>query len=173
MKISETEKKHLIVNKGKGSVIKIQWAESLFDKLEDFSKGNRNEINGKLFHGEGDSFLIDGKKTFLDVLWWRAGRYIEITVETADQEIKIDNISFHETHYPLKKEGKFVASDKSLTSFFPTAWRTMEMCSHETYMDCPYYEQLMYVGDTRLEVLVNYVMTSDDRLPRKALCPRR
>ncbi|MCK4982730.1 MAG: hypothetical protein KAS17_07380, partial [Victivallaceae bacterium] len=62
-----------------------------------------------------------------------------------------------------------VASDKSLTSFFPTSWRTMEMCSHETYMDCPYYEQLMYVGDTRLEVLVNYVMTSDDRLPRKAL----
>jgi len=45
----------------------------------------------------------------------------------------------------------------------------MEMCSHETYMDCPYFEQLMYIGDTRLEVLVNYVMTSDNRLPEKAL----
>jgi hypothetical protein len=36
-------------------------------------------------------------------------------------------------------------------------------------MDCPYYEQLMYAGDTRLEVLTTYVMTRDDRLPRKAL----
>jgi alpha-L-rhamnosidase len=44
----------------------------------------------------------------------------------------------------------------------------LQMCSHETYMDCPYYEQLMYVGDTRLEVLATYVTTSDPRLPVKA-----
>jgi hypothetical protein len=43
------------------------------------------------------------------------------------------------------------------------------MCSHETYMDCPYYEQLMYVGDTRLECLTTYVTSHDDRLPRKAI----
>ncbi|MBE3070450.1 MAG: alpha-L-rhamnosidase, partial [Planctomycetes bacterium] len=45
----------------------------------------------------------------------------------------------------------------------------LQMCSHETYFDCPYYEQLMYVGDTRLEVLATYCTTHDDRLPRKAL----
>jgi hypothetical protein len=47
--------------------------------------------------------------------------------------------------------------------------RAMQMCSHETYMDCPYYEQLQYIGDTRLEVLTNYIMMRDDRLPRKAI----
>ena len=36
-------------------------------------------------------------------------------------------------------------------------------------MDCPYYEQLMYVGDTRLQALVTYALSRDDRLPRKAL----
>jgi len=36
-------------------------------------------------------------------------------------------------------------------------------------MDCPFFEQLMYVGDTRLQVLVTYVLTRDDRLPRKSL----
>ena len=159
----------MLVNKGKGSSMKIQWSESLFEKLEDFTKGNRDEVYGKIFHGEGDTFLPNGKKTFLDTLWWRAGRYIEILIETANEELKIENFSLHETHYPFKKESKFLASDKSLTSFFPIAWRTMEMCSHETYMDCPYFEQLMYIGDTRLEVLVNYIMTSDNRLPEKAL----
>ena len=159
----------LLVNKGKGSSIKIQWAESLFETIDDFTKGNRNEVYNKIFHGEGDTFLPSGKKTFLDALWWRAGRYIEILVETADENLIIGNLSFNETHYPFKKEAKFSSSNKALTSFFPIAWRTMEMCSHETYMDCPYFEQLMYIGDTRLEVLVNYIMTSDNRLPEKAL----
>jgi len=159
----------LLVNKGKGSSIKIQWSESLFEKTEDFTKGNRDEVNNKIFHGEGDTFLSNGKKTFFDVLWWRAGRYIEIYVEAGREELKIEKFNLHETHYPFKKEAKLATSDKLLTSFFPIAWRTMEMCSHETYMDCPYFEQLMYIGDTRLEVLVNYVMTSDNRLPEKAL----
>jgi len=56
-----------------------------------------------------------------------------------------------------------------LTDLAPLATRVLEMCSHETYMDCPYYEQLMYVGDTRLEVLTTYTLTRDDRLPRKAI----
>ena len=42
------------------------------------------------------------------------------------------------------------------------------MCAHETYMDCPYYEQMMYVGDTRLEVLTTYAISRDDRA-----CPAR
>jgi alpha-L-rhamnosidase len=36
-------------------------------------------------------------------------------------------------------------------------------------MDCPYYEQLMYVGDTRLEALTTYAISPDDRLPRKSI----
>jgi hypothetical protein len=36
-------------------------------------------------------------------------------------------------------------------------------------MDCPYYERMMYVGDSRLEALVTYVSARDARLPLKAL----
>jgi hypothetical protein len=36
-------------------------------------------------------------------------------------------------------------------------------------MDCPYYERLMYAGDTRLEVLVTCTTTRNDELPRKAV----
>jgi hypothetical protein len=32
-----------------------------------------------------------------------------------------------------------------------------------------YYEQLMYVGDSRLEALITYVISTDERLPRKAV----
>ncbi len=36
-------------------------------------------------------------------------------------------------------------------------------------MDCPHYEQLQYVGDTRLQALVMYAVTQDARLQRRAI----
>jgi hypothetical protein len=66
-------------------------------------------------------------------------------------------------------EASFAADDARLIAIVPIMLRALQMCAHETYMDCPYYEQLMYAGDTRLEVLITYAITRDDRLPRKAL----
>jgi hypothetical protein len=51
----------------------------------------------------------------------------------------------------------------------PLGYRTLQMCAHETTMDCPFYEQLQYAGDTRLQCLVAYVTGDDDRLARQAL----
>ena len=51
----------------------------------------------------------------------------------------------------------------------PLLVRGMQACAHETCFDCPYFEQMQYVGDLRLEALTQYVMTRDDRLTRKGL----
>ena len=51
----------------------------------------------------------------------------------------------------------------------PLLVRGMQACAHETYFDCPYFEQMQYVGDLRLEALTQYAMTRDDRLTAKGL----
>ena len=161
----------LVISGGQGAHIRLQWAEGLFLKPEGGDKGQRDEIDGKYFlGGVGDEFLPDGgEHRLFTTLWWQAGRYLEMTVTTGDAPVTLECFTLRCTGYPLKMEGHFSASDEQFSRFLPIAERAMQMCSHETYMDCPYYEQLMYIGDTRLEVLTTYAMTPDTRLPRKAL----
>ncbi len=162
---------------GKGASVRIHWEEALYRTYKDRVKGNRNEVDGKFFctlwnweDGVGDTFLTDGGlERFFTSLWWHAGRYVEVVVETRDQAITIESLSFCETRYPQENQGKFEASDSRMAAIIPIAYRALQMCSHETYMDCPFYEQLQYVGDTRLQILATYATNVDDRLPRKAL----
>ncbi len=167
----------VVTTGGRGAIIRSWWAEALYqpDVLANCygqarAKGNRDEIEGKTFIGIGDTFEPDGGAGRLfNTLWWEAGRYLEVIVSTADEPLVIDRFSFRETHYPHDWVSEFASDDRRFDELTPIARRVMEMCSHETYMDCPYYEQMMYVGDTRLEVLTTYACTPDDRLPRKAL----
>jgi hypothetical protein len=120
--------------------------------------------------GIGDRFEPDGgiERRF-ESLWWHCGRYLQVLVETADQPLVLNRLHLQETRYPFERTARFSASNPSLESISPLAWRTLQVCAHETYFDCPYFEQLQYAGDTRLEALVTYVSTADHRLPRKAV----
>ena len=161
----------LVTSGGKGSSIRVWWAEALYEQTEGFGvKGNRSEIEGKAFLGVGDTFKPDGgSNRRFDTLWWQAGRYIELLVQIAAEPLTIESFKLSETRYPLEMESKFESSDVRLASVVPIGLRGLQMCSHETYLDCPYYEQLQYSGDGRLECLATYAITHDDRLPRKAM----
>jgi len=161
----------LVVSGGRDASIDIQWAESLRLTPDFFNprKGSRAEIEGKYFVGIGDLYILDGGKRTLQPLYWIAGRYVEISIQTADQALQVEAVSFIERRYPLEMESRFECSDQRLNEIQPILLRGMQMCSNETYMDCPYYEEMMYTGDTRLEALVTYTLMNDDRLPRKAL----
>ncbi|MDB5318483.1 MAG: alpha-L-rhamnosidase [Phycisphaerales bacterium] len=161
----------LVCSGGRGAVMRLLWAESLYETpdVSEKRKGNRNEIEGKYFIGVGDVFRPDGgSERQFETLWWAAGRYLELTVETADQPLEL-NFVLRETRYPLEMTAAFESSDPRLAATLPILLRGVQMCAHETYMDCPYYEQLMYVGDTRLEALVTYAVSANDCLPRKAI----
>jgi hypothetical protein len=159
----------LTVAQGRGGEINLRWAEALYEQPEGSSKGHRDEIDGKYFIGAGSAFLPDGPTRTFFSLWWEAGRYLELTVRTADDPLRLDRLDLVETGYPVQVEGEFTASDPRLTDVIPLMQHSLAMCMHETYMDCPYYEQQQYIGDGRLEALATYVTMPDDRLAQKML----
>lgn len=155
---------------GTNAVIKILWAEGLYvphEKIRD--KKNRNEINGKIFHGYGDIIIQNGQNTTFKPLWWRSGRYLLIEIETKNEPLTIEEFFIIESRYPLENQGLFLTSDKTLEGIVPLMVRGLQSCAHETFMDCPYYEQLMYVGDTRIEMLINYVINKEERLVKRCI----
>jgi len=160
----------LITSGGDRSVISLQWAESLFVEPAAKTKGNRDEVEGKYFFGVGDVFYPDGgENRKFELLWWQSGRYLQLCVETADVPLTIEQFQLHETRYPLEFESQFTCDDERLNDVIPIGFRTLQLCAHETYIDCPYYEQLMYSGDSRLKSLATIVSTRDSAFVKKCI----
>ncbi len=158
---------------GKDALLRMDWAESLQNKSGDlYAKGHRGETAGKWMPSPFQYDLFenwDGEKRRVTTLWWRPGKYALLRIRSGKSALTLHGSSFEECRYPLAQDAEISFSDKDLEKIQPMMIRAMESCMHETYMDCPFYEQLMYVGDTRLEVLTTYTVTKDSRLPLRAL----
>ena len=159
----------LTVSGGKGAVVRMRYAEALF-KTSPREKGNRNEIEGKEFIGNYDEFVLDGgAHRVFRPLWWRTYRYLQLEIETRDEPVTIEGITATATGFPFVRKATFDAGVPELNQILDVGWRTARLCAHETYMDCPYYEQLQYAGDTRVQCLVSLFQTGDARLMRNAI----
>ncbi|HVZ26275.1 MAG TPA: hypothetical protein VG842_09485, partial [Sediminibacterium sp.] len=158
----------LIVSGGKGAIVKLSYAEALFDEKR--QKGNRNDITGKTLIGNYDLFYPDGgpKRSFRP-LWVRTYRYLQLDITTDAEPLDIDDLYGRASGYPFEAKASFKSNDSSLQQIWDIGWRTARLCAGETYFDCPYYEQLQYEGDTRIQSLISLYVTGDDRLMRKAL----
>lgn len=162
---------YLIVSGGKDARVSVSWAEGLFTQDDIWGKkGNRGDWGDKYFLGIADTFISNGdaKQQFY-THWWRSGRWVELTVETGAESLVLERLDLREKRYPLEMMSRFECSDDRVNHLIQPCLRTLQMCSHDTFMDCPYYEQLMYIGDTRLQALITYVISDDTRLVEKAM----
>lgn len=158
----------LSVSGGKNSQITLTYSEALFDSR--MQKGHRDEIEGRKIYGFSDTFLPDGGDNRLfSTLWFRTWRYLQMEIQTEDAPLTINDFYGRFTAYPFKENASFSSSDPSLKNIWEVGWRTARLCANETYFDCPYYEQLQYVGDTRIQALISLYVSGDDRLMRNAI----
>ena len=158
----------LTVSGGKGAQIRITYAEALYDK--DQHKGDRDAVGDRTAIGISDSFLPDGgAHRWFEPLWWRTWRYLDLDIQTAGEPLQLESLTASFTAYPFKERATFQSDDPELDKIWEISWRTARVNAHETYMDAPYYEQLQYIGDTRVQALISYAIAGDGRLAQRAI----
>ena len=169
----------LAFSNGKDAGIAMGYAEALFihkDEnltgywINEMPKGNRNDVEGKMLVGKVDSVISDGTTAQeYTPLWWRTYRYIQLSIHTKDEPLVIEDIYGTFTGYPFQNKSKLETTNTELKKILEVGWRTARLCAFETYMDCPYYEGLQYIGDARIQAMVSLYNSGDDRLVKNAL----
>ncbi len=153
---------------GKNGTISLTYEEALYTKYP--AKGNRNETEGKIFLGRKDSLLSDGTNgQQFTSLAYRTYRFVQLRIMTKNEPLIIDDIYGTFTGYPFQLKAKLTSNSAEMDKMLDIGWRTARLCAVETYMDCPYYEQLQYIGDGRIQALVSLYNSGDDRLVKNAL----
>lgn len=149
---------------GKGK-LRLTYAESMaFLKDGKLLKGKRDDENG-LILGDTDELAIDGTCLF-EPFWFRTFRYIAVEIEG---NVSIDGFDYLETGYPLQVSDGYDFGNEKDNRLFAISVNTLRRCMHETYTDCPYYEQLQYTMDTYSQILFTYQLTTDKALAEKAI----
>lgn len=149
---------------GKGKV-RLTYAECMsFIENGEIRKKQRDDENGVVI-GDYDIVEVDGTCMFEPFLM-RTFRFIK--VET-DGDIQINSFDYLETGYPVEVSDNYDFGNDADNKLFEISVNTLKRCMHETYMDCPYYEQLQYTMDTHLQMLYTYQLTTDKRLAEKAI----
>ena len=162
---------------GKNADISLTYAEALYKNEPDSidwrmqnQKGNRNEIENKHIVGVKDEIISNGDAhQNFTALSFRTYRYVQLDITTQDEDLSIDDFYGMYTGYPFQLNAHFTSSDTSLKKILEVGWRTARLDAQESYTDCPYYEQLQYVGDTRIQAMVSLYNSGDDRLMRNAI----
>ena len=164
---------------GADTRVKILCAESYYLKQSyEFSglrlKGDRCDWNHGVLEGSTDiyhvaGFGMMGAEEIYEPFWFRTFRFIQLEIQTANDPCEIAGFDYLETGYPLNVKTKAKASDPDFDGIWNISLRTLKRCMHETYMDCPFYEQLQYAMDARSEILYTYSVSADDRLARQCM----
>jgi hypothetical protein len=158
----------LTVSGGNGAHITLTYSEALYD--QNLHKGDRDDVGDRKALGLTDSFLPDGgAHRIFEPLWWRTWRYLDLDITTGDEPLTLESLTANFTAYPFQELASFNSPDLDLAKIWEISWRTARLDAHETYMDTPYWEQLQYIGDTRIQALISYSVGDDDRLARQAI----
>ena len=159
---------------GKDAKFAICFAEASHrgdNKLKTSEPDARGLIVGRYLPAFGDTFVGDGRKgARFSAPWFRCGKWVRIDIETKDEPLTVDAVGLVESRYPVEMESLFESSgDRTFGPVRDISARAMQMCCHEMLFDCPFYEQQMYPGDTRVQLNVLSAMSRDDRIIKRAI----
>jgi len=120
-------------------------------------------IDGRDFSVEYGT--VPGENRYLNPFRRLGCRYLEVFCE---HPIDLRQIGIRPTMYPVTVL-PFDAGSERRQQIYDTAVRTLRLCMHEHYEDCPWREQALYAMDSRNQMLFGYAAFGETRFARASL----
>jgi hypothetical protein len=149
--------------KGKGTV-RLYYFEC-FTEIQGKTNNKRTDRSLDFTKEMYDEITVDGEACFTP-FWFRCFRFIKPEF-TGDLTVSLEKMI--EVNYPLDIRTDYDFGRDDDNKLWEISVRTLQRCMHETYEDCPFYEQLQYCMDTSTQMIFNYQLSQNDLLARKAM----
>ncbi len=146
-----------------GTVIDLGWSEDLNEENIPYLY-KREQINS------GARFITDGKRERYSTFKPYGVKYLIARVRPLENQLAIiRQLGVVEQVYPYEKTGSFECSDPMLNRIWELGWRTLRVCSEDSYTDTPFRERGLYAGDALPEYAISLAAAGDSRLMKKSL----
>ncbi|MGC9342978.1 MAG: MGH1-like glycoside hydrolase domain-containing protein, partial [Bacteroidales bacterium] len=96
-------------------------------------------------------------------------KFLQVNIENASGPVRINKVGMISQVYPYKKTGSFECSDPLLNEIWEMGWRTVVVCSEDTYTDTPFRERGLYAGDALPQYAISLAGSGDSRLMKRSI----
>lgn len=138
----------LCVEAPAGTILDIGHGEHLDDGRVRTSMGGRNFADRYICRAGRQTFTLPFRRV--------GARYLEMHVSSYGEPVKVLYLGLRPVEYPAPMPGAFRSGDALADSAWRIGRRTLHLCMHEHYEDCPWREQALYAFDSRNQALYGY-----------------
>jgi len=112
----------------------------------------------------GTRYVARGTNDRFQVFDSNGFRYVYLLIHGATGPVTLKSFSVKENIYPWAEGAGFECSDEALNRIFQAGIRTVQLNSHDAFLDCPTREQRAWVGDSVVHQMVHLTTNTDWRL---------
>jgi len=112
----------------------------------------------------GTRYIARGENDRFQVFDSNGLRYASILVHGGQGSVTLQSFAVQEQVYPWGEGARFTCDDEELNRIFTAGIRTVQLCSHDSFIDCPTREQRAWVGDGVVHQMVHLATNRDWRL---------
>ncbi len=150
---------YLDIDAPAGTKVYISYGEHLIDLRV------RASVGGRCFTGVYT--CKGGRERFTHYIRRMGLRYIQIYVTAFD--FRLYHATVKPAEYPVEDVCGFNCSDSLHNKIYEVCVRTLKLCMHEHYEDCPWREQALYAMDSRNQILAGYYALGEYDMPKASI----
>lgn len=106
----------------------------------------------------------DGRQTIGNYFTPRGFRYVQVVLRDFASPVQIHQIGATDELYPYGSAATFNCSDPQLDQIWAACVRTLQLCTTDTLVDCPWRENTLYFNDMLVEALTSLQAFGDHRV---------